>query len=45
VVESDAPHGATLVAECCGLLLLLWIERPPLGAANTASINQCRWTT
>jgi hypothetical protein len=40
----EATHGEALVPERCGLLLLLWIERPPLSAANTASIHQCRWT-
>jgi len=38
----DAPYGALLMALCLGLLLLRWIDRPPLGAANTASIHQCR---
>ena len=40
----DATHGAALVPERCGLLRLLWIERPPPSAANTASSHQCRWT-
>ncbi|GDX73859.1 hypothetical protein LBMAG40_05160 [Cyanobium sp.] len=29
--------------EVHSLLQLLRIERPPLGAANTPSIRQCRW--
>jgi hypothetical protein len=41
-VLGDAPHGAALMPWCPGLLLLPWIERPPLGAANTASTYQCR---
>ncbi len=28
------------MAEVNGVLQLLWIERPPLGAANTPSIHQ-----
>jgi hypothetical protein len=31
---------AALMAEVNGVLQLLWIERPPLGAANTPSIHQ-----
>ena len=31
---------ATLMAEVHSALQLLWIERPPLCAANTASIHQ-----
>jgi len=31
---------AALMAEVNGALQLLWIERPPLAAANTASIHQ-----
>jgi hypothetical protein len=29
------------MAKVNGALQLQWIERPPLGAANTASIHQC----
>jgi len=36
----DPPEGAALVAEIQGVLQLLRIERPPLGAANTPSIRQ-----
>jgi len=32
------------VPQVHGVLQLLRIERPPLGAANTPSIRQCRWT-
>lgn len=32
------------MAQVNGALQLLWIERPPLGAANTASIHQCSST-
>jgi hypothetical protein len=32
------------VPQIHGLLQLLRIERPPLGAANTPSIRQCGWT-
>jgi hypothetical protein len=35
------PEVEALVTEIHGLLQLLWIERPPLAAANTASIRQC----
>jgi hypothetical protein len=35
---------AALMAEVNGALQLQWIERPPLGAANTASIHQCSST-
>ena len=35
---------AALMAEVNSALQLLWIERPPLGAANTASIHQCSST-
>jgi hypothetical protein len=34
------PQVQSLMTELHGLLLLLRIERPPLGAANTASIRQ-----
>jgi hypothetical protein len=37
---SDVPQVEALMTEIHGLLLLLRIERPPLGAANTASIRQ-----
>jgi hypothetical protein len=33
------------MAEVNGALQLLWIERPLLGSANTASIHQCSRTT
>jgi hypothetical protein len=32
------------MAEVNGALQLLWIERPPLSAANTPSIHQSRGT-
>jgi hypothetical protein len=35
---------AALMAQVRGVLQLLWIEPPPLGAANTASIHQCSST-
>ena len=35
---------AALMAEVHSSLQLLWIERPPLAAANTASIHQCSRT-
>jgi hypothetical protein len=34
------PEVEALVTELHGVLQLLWIERPPLAAANTASIHQ-----
>ena len=40
----NATEGAALMAEGNGALQLQWIERPPLGAANTASIHQCSST-
>jgi hypothetical protein len=40
-VFGDATHGAAFMVQCPGLLLLPWIERPPLGTANTTSIHQC----
>jgi hypothetical protein len=40
----NATEGAALMAEVNGALQLQWIERPPLGAANTASIHQSRGT-
>jgi hypothetical protein len=40
----DATQGAALMAEVNGALQLQWIERPPLSAANTASIHQSRGT-
>jgi len=36
----NATESAALMAEINGVLQLLWIERPPLGAANTTSIHQ-----
>ena len=36
----NPPEGAALVPEVHGVLQLLRIERPPLGAANTPSIRQ-----
>lgn len=36
----DPPEVAALVPEVQGMLQLLLIERPPLGAANTPSIRQ-----
>jgi len=33
-----------LVAEIHGVLETLWIERPPLGAANTPTFHQRGWT-
>jgi hypothetical protein len=41
----DAPEGAALMAQGNGTLQMLWIERPPLAAANTASIHQGGGTT
>ena len=41
----DVPEVEPLVAEIHGVLQLLGIERPPLAAANTASIRQRGWTT
>jgi hypothetical protein len=41
--SQDPGHSferAALMALVNGALQLLWIERPPLGAANTASIHQ-----
>jgi hypothetical protein len=35
----DPPEGAALVPEVQGVLQLLRIERPPLGAANTPTIR------
>lgn len=40
----DTARGAALMTEGDGVLQLLWIECPPLGAANTESIHQCRDT-
>ncbi len=37
---SDVPQVQSLMTELHGLLLLLRIERPPLGAVNTALIRQ-----
>ena len=34
-------HGAALIAQSCDLVLLLWMERPPLFATSTSSIHQC----
>jgi hypothetical protein len=39
----NPPEGAALVPELNGPLQLLRIERPPLAAANAASIRQSRW--
>ena len=39
------PEVEPLVAEIHGVLKLLQIERPPLAAANTASIHQSGCTT
>jgi hypothetical protein len=41
----DAPEGAALMAQGNGALQMLWIERPPLAAANTATIHQGGGTT
>jgi hypothetical protein len=41
----DATEGATLMTQHNGLLQLLWVERPPLGAAPAASIHQGGNTT
>jgi hypothetical protein len=38
------PEVQPLMAEIHGLLELLRIERPPLGAANAPSIRQGGWT-
>ena len=38
------PEVEALVTELHGLLQLLWIERPPLAAANTSSTHQSRGT-
>jgi hypothetical protein len=40
-VLGDAPHGASLTAQCSALLLLLRIERPPPDTAHATSIHQC----
>jgi hypothetical protein len=40
----DVPKMQTLVTQIHRVLQLLRIERPPLGAANTASIRQKGWT-
>jgi len=37
----NTTESAALMAEVHSALQLLWIERPPLGAANTPSIHQC----
>jgi len=39
----DAAERAALVPQVYSLLELLRIERPPLAAANTPSIRQCRY--
>jgi quinolinate synthase len=44
-IKGDVPEVEPLVAEIHGLLELLRIERPPLGAAHTPSIRQCCYTT
>ena len=36
----DVPEMQPVVAGINGILQLLWIEHPPLGAANTSSIRQ-----
>ncbi len=41
----DVRQVEALVTEIHGLLQLLWIERPPLAAANTPSIRQCGCST
>jgi len=41
----DAPEGAALMTQLNRVLHLLWIERPPLGAAPAASIHQGSNTT
>jgi len=41
---SDPAERAALVPEVHSPLQLLRIERPPLGAAHTPSIHQCRYT-
>jgi hypothetical protein len=41
----DATEGAALMAQGNGALQMLWLERPPLAAANTASIHQGGGTT
>jgi hypothetical protein len=38
------PEVQALMAEIHGVLQLLWIERPPLGAAHAASTRQRGWT-
>jgi len=38
--QSDVAHMHTLVTKRQGVLQLLRIEHPPLGAANTPSIRQ-----
>ena len=40
----DAAERASLVPQVYGLLQLLRIDRPTLGAANAPSIRQCRWS-
>jgi hypothetical protein len=39
------PEGASIVLHGHSALQILWIERPPLGAAKTASIHQGGGTT
>jgi hypothetical protein len=41
----DVPEVEALVTELHGTLQVLRIKRPPLGAANTASIHQCSCPT
>ncbi len=41
----NAPEGAALMAQGIGALQILWIERPPLAAAKTATIHQGGATT
>jgi hypothetical protein len=41
----NTTEDAPLMAELHSALQLQWIERPPLCAANTASIHQCSSTT
>ena len=43
--SGNVPQMQALMAEFHGVLQLLRIERPPLGAANTPSIRQRGVTT
>ncbi|WP_254971708.1 hypothetical protein [Cyanobium sp. Candia 9D4] len=42
--SGDVPQVQPLMAQNHGLLELLRVERPPLGASHAASIRQCTCT-